>query len=53
VVQVPAFTDLKLHDLCDGPDDPNQEALDINKPPGSSGFFAWNRKSITRKLWRG
>jgi len=25
VVYVPAFTDLRLHDICDGPDDPNIE----------------------------
>jgi len=51
VVQVPAFTDLKLHDMCDGPDDPNLEPLDMNQAPGSSGFFAGNRNFITRKLW--
>jgi CxxC motif-containing protein (DUF1111 family) len=51
VVHVPAFTDLKLHDMCDGPDDPNQEPLDMNQPPGSKVFFAGNRKFITRKLW--
>jgi len=51
VVHVPAFTDLKVHDMCDGPDDPNQEPLDMNQPPGSMGFFAGNRKFITRKLW--
>ena len=51
VVHVPAFTDLKLHDMCDGPDDANQEPLDMNQPAGSMGFFAGNRKFITRKLW--
>jgi hypothetical protein len=51
VVDVPAFTDLKLHDICDGPDDPNIEPLDMNEPNGSMGFFAGNRKFITRKLW--
>jgi hypothetical protein len=50
-VYVPAFTDLKLHDICDGPDDPNIEPLDMNQPAGSAGFFAGNRKFITRKLW--
>jgi hypothetical protein len=50
-VYVPAFTDLKLHDICDGPDDPNIEPLDMNQPAGSPGFFAGNRKFITRKLW--
>jgi hypothetical protein len=50
-VYVPAFTDLKLHDITDGPDDPNIEPLDMNQPAGSPGFFAGNRKFITRKLW--
>lgn len=51
VVMVPAFTDLKLHDITSGPDDPNSEALDQNEPTGSAAFFAGNRKFITRKLW--
>ncbi len=51
VVQVPAFTDLKLHDITDGPGDPNVEALDMNQPAGSAGFFAGNRRFLTRKLW--
>lgn len=51
VVQVPAYTDLKLHDICEGPDDPNIEALDMNQPAGSAGFFAGNRFFLTRKLW--
>lgn len=51
VVHVPAFTDLKLHDICDGPDDPNSEPLDMQQPNGSMGFFAGNRKFVTKKLW--
>jgi CxxC motif-containing protein (DUF1111 family) len=51
VVHVPAFTDLKLHDICAGPDDPNGEPLDMNQAAGSTGFFGGNRKFITRKLW--
>lgn len=51
IVDVPAYTDLKLHDICAGPDDPNIEPLDMNQPNGSVGFFAGNRKFITRKLW--
>jgi CxxC motif-containing protein (DUF1111 family) len=51
VVYVPAYTDLKLHDITSGPDDPNAEALDMNQPVGSPGFFAGNRQFITRKLW--
>jgi hypothetical protein len=51
VVSVPAFTDLKVHNICDGPDDPNGERLDMNQPIGSPGFFAGNQRFITRKLW--
>lgn len=51
VVHVPAFTDLKLHDICAGPDDPNGEPIDMNEPAGSAGFFAGNRRFLTRKLW--
>ncbi len=51
VVYVPAFTDLKLHDICAGDGDPNIEPLDMNQPAGSPGFFAGNRRFLTRKLW--
>jgi hypothetical protein len=51
VVMVPAFTDLKIHDITSGPDDPNREPLDMNAPAGSPAFFAGNGKFITRKLW--
>ncbi len=51
VVMVPAFTDLKLHDICTGPEDPNSELLDQLADVGSSDFFGGNRKFITRKLW--
>jgi len=51
VVEVPAYTDLKLHDITCGPGDPNIEPLDMHRPNGSPGFFEGNRKFITRKLW--
>jgi len=51
VVYVEAYTDLKLHDICAGPDDPNIEPLDMNQPAGSANFFAGNRKFLTKKLW--
>lgn len=50
-VLVPAYTDLKLHDITSGPNDPNREPLDMNLPAGSSGFFAGNSRFLTRKLW--
>jgi Di-haem oxidoreductase, putative peroxidase len=51
IVWVPAYTDLKLHDITSGPGDPNAEPLDQNQPVGSPGFFAGNTKFITRRLW--
>ena len=51
VVWVPAFTDLRLHDITDGADDPNVEPVDMHAPAGSEAFFAGNRRFITRKLW--
>ena len=54
VVIVPAYTDLKLHDISatsDPKTDPECEPLDQNQPAGSPGFFAGNCKFITRKLW--
>jgi hypothetical protein len=41
-----------LHDITTGlPGDPNIEALDMNQPIGSPGFFAGNGKFLTKKLW--
>jgi di-heme oxidoreductase (putative peroxidase) len=51
IVWVPAFTDLKLHDITTGPTDPNAEPLDQNQPAGTPKFFAGNTRFITRKLW--
>jgi len=51
VVYVPAYTDLKLHDITSGAGDPNREPLDMNQTPGTAAFFAGNGKFITRKLW--
>jgi hypothetical protein len=51
IVWVPAFTDLRLHDITTGAGDPNAEPLDQNQPAGTPKFFAGNTKFITRKLW--
>lgn len=51
VLWVQAFTDFKLHDICDGPADPNIEPIDMHAAAGSPPFFAGNRRFITRKLW--
>ena len=51
VIQVPAYTDFKLHDICSGPDDPNVEAIDQNQTAGSPAFFIGNRYFLTKRLW--
>lgn len=51
VMWVPAFTDLKLHDITAGPDAPGGEAIDINHPAGSPAFFAGNQRFLTKRLW--
>lgn len=54
MVLVPAYTDLKLHDISatsNPATDPECEPLDQNQPAGSPQFFAGNCKFITRKLW--
>jgi len=51
ILRVPAYTDLKLHDITGGPGDPNMEPLDMQATPGTSAFFSGNGKFLTRKLW--
>ncbi len=57
VTMVPAFTDLKLHDITNGPGDPNWEPIDMHRVRGTEmhfaaeDFFAGNGKFVTRKLW--
>lgn len=51
VVHVPAFTDLKLHDITTGIGDPNREPLDMQFGGASDEFFAGNGRFLTRKLW--
>jgi hypothetical protein len=51
VIHVPAFTDMKLHDICSGPQDPNGELLDMQHAAGTPEFFAGNRFFLTKRLW--
>lgn len=57
VTMVPAYTDLRMHDITSGPDDPNREPLDMHRARGQelrfspADFFAGNGKFVTRKLW--
>ena len=50
-VWVPAFTDMKVHDITSGPDDPNCEALNMHFPAGSEAFNAGNCSFLTKRLW--
>jgi hypothetical protein len=51
IIHVPAYTDMKLHDICSGPDDPNVEPLDMQHAPGSGSFFGGNSRFLTKRLW--
>jgi cytochrome c peroxidase len=48
VIQVPAYTDFKLHDICD-PED--AEPLDMNQSTWSPKFKAGNRRFLSKRLW--
>ncbi len=49
---VPAYTDLKLHDITSGPEDMiNREPLDQNHGPWSPGFTRGNARFLTKRLW--
>jgi len=51
VIWVQAFTDFKLHDITDGPNDPNCETLNMHHAGGSPDFLAGNCRFLTKKLW--
>ena len=56
VVNVPAYTDLKLHDITSGPKDPGCDPIDMSEPALVAGqpnpkFFAGTCRFITKKLW--
>jgi CxxC motif-containing protein (DUF1111 family) len=50
-VRVPLYSDFKVHDICNGANDPNREQLNANQVVGSEAFFAGNTKFLTRRLW--
>lgn len=47
-VWVEAYTDFKLHDICE-PED--SEPLDMNQPQWSKRFKEGNRRFLTKRLW--
>ncbi|MEL7537947.1 MAG: di-heme oxidoredictase family protein [Pseudomonadota bacterium] len=51
VVEVPAYTDFRLHNITSGPDDPNCEPLNMHFPAGSAEFFAGNCRFLSSRLW--
>ncbi|CAD5372851.1 putative Di-haem oxidoreductase, peroxidase [Rubrivivax sp. A210] len=51
VLWVPAYTDMKLHDVSDAADEMPQEALDMNWPVWAPKFSGGNRRFMTRRLW--
>ena len=50
VIQVPVFTDLKVHDISD-PKDVSYERLDQNQNTWDPRFREGNRKFLTKRLW--
>ncbi len=51
VTIVPAYTDLKLHDITDPNESAEAEALDMNWFVWSPKFTGGNRRFLTRRLW--
>ena len=51
VIDVPAYTDFKLHDITDPADRSAGEPLDMNQPANSPKVTLGNRKFLTRRLW--
>src|ERR1017187_598686 len=48
VIAVPAYTDFKLHDICNAED---VEPLDMNQNVWSPKFQEGNRRFLTKRLW--
>src|SRR6185369_17518396 len=48
---VPAYTDLKLHDITDPKDPAEAEPLDMNWFVWSPKFSDGNRRFLTKRLW--
>jgi hypothetical protein len=51
MLMVPAYTDLKLHDISAPTDPMPVESLDMNWPVWAPKFPAGNRRFLTRRLW--
>jgi Di-haem oxidoreductase, putative peroxidase len=51
VLQVPLYSDLKLHDITDPNDPTAADPLDMNQSTWSPKFKGGNRKFLTKRLW--
>ena len=51
VIQVPAYTDFKLHDITDPDDASAAEPIDMNQSLVSTKLLGGNRRFVTRRLW--
>jgi len=49
VIDVPIFTDFKLHNITSGPNDPNAEPLDMNQTTWPPSFTNGNRRFLTER----
>jgi len=50
-LDVPAYTDFRLHDITDPNDLSESEPLDMNQTLWSPKFKQGNRKFLTKRLW--
>jgi hypothetical protein len=50
-VDVPAYTDFKLHDITDAADPLAADPFDMNQPARSAARAKGNRQFLTRRLW--
>ena len=51
VLQVPAYTDFKLHDITDPADPDAAEPIDMNQSLVSPKLRGGNRRFLTKRLW--
>ncbi len=51
VIEVPVFTDFKLHDITDPKEPAEAESLDMNQPVWLKAFAEGNRRFLTKRLW--
>ena len=50
-IEVPLYTDFKLHDITDSADTADAEPIDMNQLVWSPKFKQGNRRFLTKRLW--